>query len=217
MEFWIWIPSNRHSSSYTPKYWTMEDRPLALSLGISEIDQLRDVSFTAQQEKTGRVWWLPSCWRLFFVCILRKPKVNSSSKLAGIDDEAVSRDYALTRVGREPARAMIMARLAKEPLFASNNEAALNMFTCRYGHHISSSLPEFHGPLIVMEPCSRFSSTSRRNTVVQKHIYEAMWASQTTISKLSRDISLSLEYHTYNLETWMSHTYLPCNHLSSLT
>jgi len=53
-------------------------------------------------------------------------------KLAGVDDEAVSRDYALTRVGREPAREMIMARLAKEPLFASNNEAALNMFTCRH-------------------------------------------------------------------------------------
>ena len=52
-------------------------------------------------------------------------------QLAGVNDEAVSRDYALTRVGREPAREMIMARLAKEPLFASNNEAALNMFTCR--------------------------------------------------------------------------------------
>lgn len=52
-------------------------------------------------------------------------------QLAGVDDEAVSRDYALTRVGREPAREMIMARLVKEPLFASNNEAALNMFTCR--------------------------------------------------------------------------------------
>ncbi|KAF8806337.1 hypothetical protein BYT27DRAFT_7191674 [Phlegmacium glaucopus] len=54
-------------------------------------------------------------------------------KLAGIDDEDISRDYALTRVGREPAREMIMARLAKEPLFASNTDAALNMFTCRHG------------------------------------------------------------------------------------
>lgn len=41
-------------------------------------------------------------------------------------------DYALTRVGREPARAKVMARLAKEPIFAANNEAALNMFTSRY-------------------------------------------------------------------------------------
>ena len=86
----------------------------------------------------------------------------------------MSRDYALTRVGREPAREMIMARLAKEPLFASNNDAALIMFTCRYGHDICSRLLEPHGPLIVMEPCSRFSSTSRRNTVVQKHIYDTM-------------------------------------------
>ncbi|KAJ7044685.1 protein-tyrosine phosphatase-like protein [Mycena alexandri] len=52
-------------------------------------------------------------------------------KLAGVDNEAISKDYALTRVGREPARAMIMERLSKEPLFASNSEAALNMFTCR--------------------------------------------------------------------------------------
>ncbi|KAF8204637.1 protein-tyrosine phosphatase-like protein [Pholiota molesta] len=53
-------------------------------------------------------------------------------KLAGVDDEQISHDYALTRIGREPAREKIMARLSKEPLFASNNEAALNMFTCRH-------------------------------------------------------------------------------------
>jgi len=53
-------------------------------------------------------------------------------KLAGVPDEEISKDYALTRVGREPAREMIMSRLSKEPLFASNNEAALNMFTCRH-------------------------------------------------------------------------------------
>ncbi|KAF9480692.1 hypothetical protein BDN70DRAFT_804836 [Pholiota conissans] len=53
-------------------------------------------------------------------------------KLAGVDDEQISHDYALTRIGREPAREMIMARLSKEPLFAANNEAALNMFTCRH-------------------------------------------------------------------------------------
>jgi len=54
-------------------------------------------------------------------------------KLAGADDEAIAKDYALTRVGREQNRKIIMARLSKEPLFASNNEAALNMFTCRSG------------------------------------------------------------------------------------
>jgi len=52
-------------------------------------------------------------------------------KLAGVDDTSIAHDYALTRVGREPARAKIMERLSKEPMFASNNEAALNMFTCR--------------------------------------------------------------------------------------
>ncbi|KAH6915078.1 protein-tyrosine phosphatase-like protein [Coprinopsis sp. MPI-PUGE-AT-0042] len=53
-------------------------------------------------------------------------------KLVGVEDEQVAQDYALTRVGREPAREMIMQRLSQEPLFASNNEAALNMFTCRH-------------------------------------------------------------------------------------
>jgi len=52
-------------------------------------------------------------------------------KLIGATDTAIATDYALTRVGREPARKMVMARLSKEPIFASNNEAALNMFTCR--------------------------------------------------------------------------------------
>ncbi|KAG6832177.1 hypothetical protein H0H92_004908 [Tricholoma furcatifolium] len=52
-------------------------------------------------------------------------------KLAGVNNTTIANDYALTRIGREPAREMIMARLSKEPLFASNNEAALNMFTCR--------------------------------------------------------------------------------------
>jgi len=52
-------------------------------------------------------------------------------KLAGVDHEVIAKDYALTRIGREPARAMIIERLNKEPLFASNNEAALNMFSCR--------------------------------------------------------------------------------------
>ncbi|KAF9651766.1 hypothetical protein BDM02DRAFT_3090662 [Thelephora ganbajun] len=51
--------------------------------------------------------------------------------LAGVDDQIIAEDYALTRVGREPAREKIMTRLREEPLFASNNEAALNMFSCR--------------------------------------------------------------------------------------
>ncbi|KAJ7639191.1 protein-tyrosine phosphatase-like protein [Roridomyces roridus] len=51
-------------------------------------------------------------------------------KLAGVNNDLIAKDYALTRVGREPARAMIMSRLQKEPIFQSNNEAALNMFSC---------------------------------------------------------------------------------------
>ena len=49
-----------------------------------------------------------------------------------MDDEAIARDYALTRVGREPAREMVMERLAKVPFFASNMEGALNMLSSRY-------------------------------------------------------------------------------------
>ncbi|KAI0941349.1 hypothetical protein AcV7_002949 [Taiwanofungus camphoratus] len=52
-------------------------------------------------------------------------------KLAGVNDDQIAEDYALTRVGREPARQVVMARLAKVPMFASNSAAALNMFTCR--------------------------------------------------------------------------------------
>lgn len=52
--------------------------------------------------------------------------------MAGVSDRDIAEDYSLTRVGREPAREKVMARLTKEPLFASNNEAALNMFTSRF-------------------------------------------------------------------------------------
>ncbi|KDQ64425.1 hypothetical protein JAAARDRAFT_28056 [Jaapia argillacea MUCL 33604] len=52
-------------------------------------------------------------------------------KLAGVHDGTIAEEYALTRVGREPARKFVMARLAKVPFFAKNTEAALNMLTCR--------------------------------------------------------------------------------------
>ncbi|KIY69715.1 hypothetical protein CYLTODRAFT_430268 [Cylindrobasidium torrendii FP15055 ss-10] len=51
--------------------------------------------------------------------------------LCGVSDEDIAQDYALTRIGREPAREKIMKRLEQEPLFQENNSAALNMFTCR--------------------------------------------------------------------------------------
>ncbi|KAI0700583.1 protein-tyrosine phosphatase-like protein [Cytidiella melzeri] len=52
-------------------------------------------------------------------------------KLAGVDDDAIAEDYSLTRVGREPIRALVMERLAKVPMFAADNEKALNMLTSR--------------------------------------------------------------------------------------
>ncbi|THH19929.1 hypothetical protein EW146_g1352 [Bondarzewia mesenterica] len=52
--------------------------------------------------------------------------------LAGVDDDAIAMDYSLTRVGREPVREMVMARLQKEPIFATNREAALNMLSSRH-------------------------------------------------------------------------------------
>ena len=55
----------------------------------------------------------------------------SSVKLAGVDDEIIAEDYELTRVGREPVRERILQRLSKEPIFASNKDAALNMLTSR--------------------------------------------------------------------------------------
>ncbi|EPQ59168.1 hypothetical protein GLOTRDRAFT_136110 [Gloeophyllum trabeum ATCC 11539] len=73
---------------------------------------------------------------LLFHCTAGKDRTGVIAaillKLAGVDDEIVAEDYSLTRVGREPARAMVMARLAKVSMFAENNEAALNMFTCRH-------------------------------------------------------------------------------------
>jgi hypothetical protein len=78
----------------------------------------------------------------YFLCLL----LFHSIKLAGADDEAIATDYALTRIGREPARQMVMARLAQEPIFAENSEAALNMFTCRYVHTLPSEINSEHWP-----------------------------------------------------------------------
>ena len=55
----------------------------------------------------------------------------TTAQLAGVDDESIARDYALTRVGREPAREMVMERLSKVPFFQANAEGALNMLSSR--------------------------------------------------------------------------------------
>lgn len=48
-----------------------------------------------------------------------------------MDDETIANDYELTQIGREPLRDVVMARLAKEPLFAKDKSAALNMLTAK--------------------------------------------------------------------------------------
>lgn len=109
----------------------MEDMPLVPFSAMWEINQTKVASFTALQGRTELVLWLQSFWRCFGAFWILWFRHWLWFQLAGVEDEFISKDYALTRVGREPAREKIMARLSKEPLFASNNEAALNMFTCR--------------------------------------------------------------------------------------
>lgn len=46
-------------------------------------------------------------------------------------DETIAVDYELTRIGREPDREKVLKRLAQEPIFADNKDAALNMLTSR--------------------------------------------------------------------------------------
>jgi Tyrosine phosphatase family len=54
-----------------------------------------------------------------------------SSQLAGASSRAISADYALTRIGREPMRPLILSHLAREPLFASDPAAAHNLLSSR--------------------------------------------------------------------------------------
>lgn len=52
-------------------------------------------------------------------------------RLMNASDDAITNDYALTRIGREPARERSITRLAREPMFAEAPEAMLNMLSCR--------------------------------------------------------------------------------------
>lgn len=52
--------------------------------------------------------------------------------LAGIDDEAIARDYELTTYGRQPDRDRTIERLKKHAFFAENPDRALNMLSARY-------------------------------------------------------------------------------------
>ncbi|KAH9959872.1 tyrosine phosphatase family-domain-containing protein [Russula dissimulans] len=51
--------------------------------------------------------------------------------LAGIPSGTISADYALSRIGRAPMRPLILSRLAREPLFASDSTAAHNMLSSK--------------------------------------------------------------------------------------
>ena len=73
---------------------------------------------------------------------------SSEVQLAGVDDDAIARDYALTRVGREPAREMVMRRLSLVPFFASNTEGALNMLSSRYVRHAIPAVQHPHDTFI---------------------------------------------------------------------
>jgi len=97
-------------------------------------------------------------------------------KLVGAEDDAIERDYALTRVGREQNRHIIMARLSKEPIFASNNEAALNMFTCRPGTmtaFLELLQNKYGGAEEYVKQYGKLSGDDiaiiRRNLIVQSH------------------------------------------------
>jgi hypothetical protein len=59
------------------------------------------------------------------------PRLNKFHQLAGASTDAISADYALTYIGRAPIRPLILSRLAREPLFASDPTAAHNMLSSR--------------------------------------------------------------------------------------
>lgn len=109
----------------------MADVPLELYCITFGTTQTRDASFIAQASVTFN---LNHVQELTFL-IAGKDRTGVLAalllKLAGVDDDTVAEDYALTRVGREPARETVMARLAKMPMFASDNERAMNMLTSR--------------------------------------------------------------------------------------
>jgi Tyrosine phosphatase family len=63
-------------------------------------------------------------------------------QLAGASSNAILADYALTRIGREPMRPLILSRLAREPLFASDPTAAHNMLSSRFVQYSSLVLSD---------------------------------------------------------------------------
>jgi hypothetical protein len=94
---------------------------------------------------TGQSFMLFRSERVLLVDLAGKDRTGVLAalllKLAGVNDDTIAEDYALTRVGREPARETVLARLAKMPMFASNNERAMNMLTSRSVYAFSAFRP----------------------------------------------------------------------------
>ena len=49
--------------------------------------------------------------------------------MAGVSEELIAKDYALTSVGYEVVGPFIMAKVEKDPVFIENREAALRMMS----------------------------------------------------------------------------------------
>lgn len=129
---WL-IRSDRRSWNSTLKFSITEVQLSARYYDSFAIILTMHAYFIVRLVKIGLGSWRLFCSKYVAKLSSYSPQRSSTqTKLAGVDNVAIANDYSLTRVGREPAREKIMERLSKEPLFASNNEAALIMFTCRY-------------------------------------------------------------------------------------
>ena len=86
-------------------------------------------AYPAGKDRTGIAAALLLLVRLLFYLFC--PRLNKLHQLAGASTDAISADYALTYIGRAPIRPLILSRLAREPLFASDPTAAHNMLSSR--------------------------------------------------------------------------------------
>jgi hypothetical protein len=92
---------------------------------------LLNKNLPAGKDRTGIAAALLLLVTLAFPFPIARHLVNSL-QLAGASSDAISADYALTSLGRAPMRPLILSRLAREPLFASDPIAAHNMLSSRW-------------------------------------------------------------------------------------
>ena len=86
--------------------------------------------YTAGKDRTGVLSAIVLSVRVTTYTNIQR-EVPKRLQLAGLDDETIAEDYELTQIGREPVRDLVLARLAKEPLFAEDKAAAFNMLTAK--------------------------------------------------------------------------------------